>query len=83
MFFVELYYNEQNSLSDGGSQKLGNGDGQGFYHYKRLSSVLKILDKMRTTNKVFLQHYSEWRIYSCNRSNMFQEKLNLVKVYKV
>ena len=71
MFYVELEYNN-------GKPSLGNLEGQGFYQYKRLSSVLKVLYCVRETHKEFLRDCKCWKVYSCHEGNMYSENLPLV-----
>lgn len=76
MYLVRLRY-------ENGGYRLGNGEGQGFYHCKRLTTVLKTLNKIMKTHKIYLAHCSEFEIYSCTENTKYNDNLPLVKVVKI
>lgn len=75
MFYVELIYNN-------GGQKLGNTEGQGFYRYNKVSTIIEILKEIKNTHKQFLNGCDRWEIYQCNESDIYkgEGKFKLIEI---
>lgn len=76
MFYVRLKYQD-------GGYRLGNGEGQGFYRCKRISTVERTLKNIMRTHQIFLKDCSEYEIYSCTENTKYNNNLPLVKVVRV
>lgn len=76
MYLVRLKYKD-------GGYRLGNGEGQGFYHCKRLNTVIKKLTTIRKTHKRFLTDCVEYEIYRCTELTKYAKNLPLCSVLKI
>ena len=68
MFYVSL-------KRSNGTEILGNGSGQGFYNYKQLWRVKKIIMEYhyKKHNKYYNDNCLSWYIYSISESEKFKD----------
>ena len=74
MFYVRLKYQD-------GGYRLGNGEGQGFYRCKRISTVERIIKNIMRTHQIFLKDCSEYEIYSCTENTKYNTLVKVVDIW--
>lgn len=80
MYYVSLEHAESiGSFTMGGKtvefsrQILGNLDLQGFYNYKRLSSVTRIINARKQAIANYRGGGLVWKVYQCTTQNMYTD----------